>query len=221
MRGIYEAKDETTITRQMYFHCDYLNERSRKRFPRRADPGRCLRRRHRRRAGGRRASRAGDRRASSGTRSPRRSPKPRRRSPLGFVAHGRDDRRRRSRASRYVVILIIMAVAANTMAMTARERLARVRDAEGAGLQARLRSRALIMGEATRAWRAIGGADRHRRCTFPRRRRCFKTRPTVGRVRNDASTGAARRVLPAGCACGARRSALVAGIVSGDPARHA
>ena len=39
----------------------------------------------------------------------------------------------------FVVIVIIMAVMANTMAMTARERQCRVRDAEGAGLRRRLR----------------------------------------------------------------------------------
>ncbi len=41
----------------------------------------------------------------------------------------------------FVVIVIIMAVMANTMAMTARERSARVRDAEGAGILRRLRRR--------------------------------------------------------------------------------
>ena len=30
VRAIYEAKDETTITRQMYFHYDYLNEQLKK-----------------------------------------------------------------------------------------------------------------------------------------------------------------------------------------------
>ena len=41
----------------------------------------------------------------------------------------------------FVVIVIILAVMANTMAMTARERLSRVRDAEGAGLRRRRSSR--------------------------------------------------------------------------------
>ena len=30
VRAIYDAKDETTITRQMYFHYDYLNEQLKK-----------------------------------------------------------------------------------------------------------------------------------------------------------------------------------------------
>ena len=38
----------------------------------------------------------------------------------------------------FVVIVIIMAVMANTMAMAARERLCRVRDAQGAGFPAGL-----------------------------------------------------------------------------------
>ena len=41
----------------------------------------------------------------------------------------------------FVVIVIIMAVMANTMAMTARERLRRIRDAEGARLRAAASSR--------------------------------------------------------------------------------
>ena len=37
LRAIFEAKDETTITRQMYFHWDYINEWLKKKFPRRTD----------------------------------------------------------------------------------------------------------------------------------------------------------------------------------------
>ncbi len=37
VRGIYEPKDETTVTRQLYFHWDYINEQMKKRFPRRAE----------------------------------------------------------------------------------------------------------------------------------------------------------------------------------------
>ena len=47
MRGIFDARDDTTVTRQMYFHWDYLNERvkqSRSRAPH--GPGRRVRRRH-------------------------------------------------------------------------------------------------------------------------------------------------------------------------------
>ena len=33
VRGIYEPKDETTITRQFYFHWDYLNEQIKKLYP--------------------------------------------------------------------------------------------------------------------------------------------------------------------------------------------
>ena len=37
MRGIFDARDDTTVTRQMYFHWDYLNERVKQSFPRAAD----------------------------------------------------------------------------------------------------------------------------------------------------------------------------------------
>ena len=37
VRAIYDAKDETTITRQMYFHYDYLNEQLKKTARSRAD----------------------------------------------------------------------------------------------------------------------------------------------------------------------------------------
>ena len=37
VRGIYEGKDEGTLTRQFYFHWDYLNERVKQSFPRNAD----------------------------------------------------------------------------------------------------------------------------------------------------------------------------------------
>jgi putative ABC transport system permease protein len=37
VRGIYEGRDEGTLTRQLYFHWDYLNERLKVSFPRAAD----------------------------------------------------------------------------------------------------------------------------------------------------------------------------------------
>ncbi|MGL4230635.1 MAG: ABC transporter permease [Casimicrobium sp.] len=37
VRGIYEGRDEGTLTRQFYFHWDYLNERMKQSFPRAAD----------------------------------------------------------------------------------------------------------------------------------------------------------------------------------------
>src|SRR5262249_4773778 len=37
IRGIYEPKDSTTVTRQMYFHWEYLNEVMKQKFPRRAE----------------------------------------------------------------------------------------------------------------------------------------------------------------------------------------
>jgi putative ABC transport system permease protein len=37
VRGIMEGRDESTITRQMVFHWDYLNETVRKKTARQAD----------------------------------------------------------------------------------------------------------------------------------------------------------------------------------------
>jgi putative ABC transport system permease protein len=54
VRAIYDARDETTITRQMYFHFDYLNEQIKKVFPRRADQAGVFRRDQGRAFGGRR-----------------------------------------------------------------------------------------------------------------------------------------------------------------------
>ena len=46
MRGIYDgAEAKTDVTRQIFFHWDYLNETMKKRFPRRADQVGRLRRR--------------------------------------------------------------------------------------------------------------------------------------------------------------------------------
>ena len=47
--AIYDGADETTITRQMMFHWDYLNETMQASAPAARRPGRRLRRRHRRR----------------------------------------------------------------------------------------------------------------------------------------------------------------------------
>jgi putative ABC transport system permease protein len=120
IRAIYEGRDDSTITRQMYFHYDFLNERMKQKSAARADrvgvfvlqlddPSR-----------------------------------------VAEVAHGIDEMFRNSLAETlteserafqlsflsmidtivkvvsgvsYVVIAIILAVATNTMAMTARERL--------------------------------------------------------------------------------------------------
>lgn len=120
VRGIYEGKDESTITRQFYFHWDYLNEEIKKLYPRRADQIGVL---------------------ILGVSDPSRT---------ADISKAVDDEFRNSLAETltetekafqlsfvamtetivvairivsFVVIFIIMAVVANTMAMTARERL--------------------------------------------------------------------------------------------------
>ena len=120
VRGIYEGKDESTITRQFYFHWDYLNEEIKKLAPRRADQIGVL---------------------ILGVSDPSRT---------ADISKAVDDEFRNSLAETltetekafqlsfvamtetivvairivsFVVIFIIMAVVANTMAMTARERL--------------------------------------------------------------------------------------------------
>ncbi len=120
VRGIYDGKDDSTITRQFYFHWDYLNEEIKKLSPRRADQIGVL---------------------ILGVSDPSRT---------ADISKAVDDEFRNSLAETltetekafqlsfvamtetivvairivsFVVIFIIMAVVANTMAMTARERL--------------------------------------------------------------------------------------------------
>ena len=120
VRAIYDARDETTITRQMYFHFDYLNEQIKKVFPRRADQAGVFV------VGIRDGSAAADiakaiddefRNSLAETLT-----ETEKAFTLGFVAMVETIVVAIEGVS-YVVILIIMAVAANTMAMTARERL--------------------------------------------------------------------------------------------------
>jgi putative ABC transport system permease protein len=120
LRAIYDARDETTITRQMYFHFDYLNEQLKKMFPRRADAagvfvvgisdGKAA-------ADNARAIDAEFKNSLAETLT-----ETEKAFSLGFVAMVETIVVAIEGVS-YVVILIIMAVAANTMAMTARERL--------------------------------------------------------------------------------------------------
>jgi putative ABC transport system permease protein len=120
VRGIYEPGDETTITRQMYFHWDYLNEVLKKRFPRRAEFAGVFIVRI---ADGSRAaeiSQAIDkefRNSLAETLS-----ETEKAFQLGFIAQT-ETIILAVRIVSFVVIIIIFAVVANTMAMTARERL--------------------------------------------------------------------------------------------------
>ena len=120
VRGIYEPADETTITRQVYFHWDYLNEVLKKRFPRRAEFAGVFIVQI---ADGSRAaeiSQAIDkefRNSLAETLS-----ETEKAFQLGFIAQT-ETIIMAVRIVSFVVIVIIFAVVANTMAMTARERL--------------------------------------------------------------------------------------------------
>jgi putative ABC transport system permease protein len=121
VRAIYDARDEGTITRQMYFHYDYLNEWLKQKLPRAAD-----------RAGlfvveisdasrAAEVARAIDNEfANSLAETLTETEKA---FQLSFVAMI-ETIIQAIRGVSFIVILIILAVAANTMAMTARERIA-------------------------------------------------------------------------------------------------
>ena len=119
IRGIFEGSDSTKITRLMLFHWDYLNETMRKTAPRRADfVGIYI-------VGADNldnvasvAARVDDTFRNSLAETLTETEQA---FQLGFVAMS-DQIIAAIRVVSYVVILIIMAVMANTMAMSARER---------------------------------------------------------------------------------------------------
>ncbi|MDH4115475.1 MAG: FtsX-like permease family protein [Burkholderiaceae bacterium] len=120
VRAIYDARDETTITRQMYFHFDYLNEQIKKVFPRRADQAGVFVVGIADSSASADIARAID--AEFKNSLAETLTETEKAFTLGFVAMIETIVVAIEGVS-YVVILIIMAVAANTMAMTARERL--------------------------------------------------------------------------------------------------
>lgn len=144
VRAIYDARDETTITRQMYFHFDYLNEQLKKMFPRRAD------------AAGVFVVGISDGKSAADTARAidlefknslaETLTETEKAFSLGFVAMIETIVVAIEGVS-YVVILIIMAVAANTMAMTARERLSEYATLKALGFKPG-RVAAIIMAEA-------------------------------------------------------------------------
>ena len=121
VRGIYEPKDETTITRQLYFHWDYLNEQIKKFYPRRseqvgvfvvqiADGSRAAE-----------VSQAIDKEFRNSLAETLTETE--KAFQLSFIAQT-ETIVMAVRVVSFLVIVIIFAVVANTMAMTARERLA-------------------------------------------------------------------------------------------------
>lgn len=144
VRAIFDARDEATITRQMYFHYDYLNEQIKKAFPRRADQtgvfivgisdGQAA------------ANVARDIDAEFKNSLAETLTETEKAFSLSFVAMIETIVVAIQGVS-YVVILIIMAVAANTMAMTARERLPEYATLKALGFSPGTVA-AMIMGEA-------------------------------------------------------------------------
>src|SRR6185503_4102758 len=153
VRGIYEPRDETIVTRQFYFHWDYLNEAMKLRFPKRAeyagvfivgiaDPSRAAE-----------LSQAIDREfANSLAETLTETEKA---FQLGFVAQMQTIVTA-IRIVSFVVIVIIFAVVANTMAMTARERLAEYATLKALGFAPGFVA-SLIFGESVLI-SALGGA---------------------------------------------------------------
>jgi putative ABC transport system permease protein len=119
VRGIFEGSDENKVTRLMLFHWDYLNETLRRTVPRRADyVGIFIVGTEDADGVAATAARIDDTFRNSLAETLTESEQA---FQLGFVAMS-DQIIAAIRIVSYVVILIIMAVMANTMAMSARER---------------------------------------------------------------------------------------------------
>jgi putative ABC transport system permease protein len=153
VRGIYEPKDDTTITRQLYFHWDYLNEQIRKFYPRRAEQVGVFIIQI---ADGSRAaeiSQAVDREFRNSLAETLTETE--KAFQLSFIAQT-ETIVMAVRIVSFVVIVIIFAVVANTMAMTARERLAEYATLKALGFGPGFVA-SLIVGESVMIT-ALGGA---------------------------------------------------------------
>ena len=153
VRGIYEPRDQTTVTRQMYFHWDYLNEQMKKKFPRRAEFAGVFVVQI---ADGSRAaeiSQAIDREFRNSLAETLTETE--KAFQLGFIAQTEAIVTAVKIVS-FVVIVIIFAVVANTMAMTARERMAEHATLKALGFHPGY-VMALIVGESVMI-SALGGA---------------------------------------------------------------
>jgi putative ABC transport system permease protein len=119
LRGIFEGADEGTDTSTFFFHFDYLNESVKRLFPRRADQAGVFIERLRDPEDAAAVSAAID--ATFKNSLAETLTETEKAFQLGFVAMS-EAILLAIQAVSYVVIVIIMAVMANTMAMTARER---------------------------------------------------------------------------------------------------
>jgi putative ABC transport system permease protein len=144
VRGIYEGRDEGTLTRQFYFHWDYLNERLKQSFPRAADKTGVLI------VGIKDAQRSAEisqtidnefKNSLAETLT-----ETEKAFQLGFVAQS-EAIIGAIRIVSFVVIFIILAVVANTMAMAARERISEYATLKALGFSPAFVSR-LVVGES-------------------------------------------------------------------------
>jgi putative ABC transport system permease protein len=120
LRGIYDGREPSTVETQMYFHWDYLNESMKKRFPRRADQIGVLIVELKDPDSAAAVSQAID--ATFANSLAETLTETENAFALGFVSMS-EAILLAIQAVSFVVIVIIMAVMANTMAMTARERM--------------------------------------------------------------------------------------------------
>ena len=119
MRGIFDGRDEGTVTRQFFFHWDYLNERVKQSQPRAADRAGVFIVSIKDPQGSAEMSQKID--AEFKNSIAETLTETEKAFQLGFVAQS-EAIVAAIRIVSFVVILIILAVVANTMAMTARER---------------------------------------------------------------------------------------------------
>ncbi len=119
LRGIYDGKEPSTVETQMFFHWDYLNESLKKRFPRRADQTGVFIEQLADPDSAAAVSQAIDTAFSNSLAETLTETE--NAFALGFVSMS-EAILLAIQAVSFVVIVIIMAVMANTMAMTARER---------------------------------------------------------------------------------------------------
>lgn len=152
IRAIFEPRDETTITRQMYFHYDYLNEQLKKTTPRRADQTGVFIVKIADPQSAAEVARAVDSEFKNSIAETLTETE--KAFQLSFVAMI-ETIVQVIRAVSYIVIVIIMAVTANTMAMTARERLSEYATLKALGFKPSSVA-GVIMGESI-AMALIGG----------------------------------------------------------------
>jgi putative ABC transport system permease protein len=153
VRGIYEGREEGTLTRQLYFHWDYLNERLKQSFPRAADRTGVLVVSIKDAQRSAEMSQLIDNEFKNSLAETLTETE--KAFQLGFVAQS-EAIIAAIRIVSFVVIIIILAVVANTMAMAARERTSEYATLKVLGFPPSFVSQ-LVIGESL-AITLLGGA---------------------------------------------------------------